>query len=236
MDLSSSVTPNLNDTGVLVSVLLPTRNRHEMCRKSINSLFKSARIPSCIEILIAYDSDDLESSNILKETYKDTENIHIFEYPRYGYKHLHKYVNDLSTKATGKWLVLWNDDALMETVHWDDILRSYGDKFCCICPYSNIGGCGLFPFIPKKWVEITGHFSLNCHLDTWVEDVSAMINLRINDNRIRIMHDRGDLTGNNKDSTYYEREYDTEYYYSSEPAQQRANDARLILDYMNKLM
>lgn len=196
----------------LVSVILPTRGRFDMCCKSIDSLLNKSKNLHDIEVLIGYDNDDTETTLKLKSYYMNNVNIKFFEYPRFGYKYLHKYVNDLSFKSNGNWLLLWNDDAIMETEHWDEIIRSYNNNFVCICPASNIGYCGLFPIIPRKWIEITGHFSLNCSNDTWVEDVSNSVGIKVDDTRIYIMHDRADLTGNNKDTTYIEREYDSEKY------------------------
>jgi hypothetical protein len=37
-----------------------------------------------------------------------------------GYDSLHEYYNELASKATGDWLMLWNDDAVMETEGWDE--------------------------------------------------------------------------------------------------------------------
>lgn len=216
-----------------ISVIIPTRRRFELCCKSLDSLFSKATHPEKIEVMIGYDNDDVETANQIKEYYKGKENIKFYEYPRFGYKYLNKYVNDLSSKATGDWLFLWNDDAIMTTYNWDDIVYEYNDMFCCICPMSNIGYTGLFPIIPKKWVELTGHFSLNCSNDTWVEDIARILEIYVNEYRIYIMHDREDLTGNNNDSTYIERVYDSEYYYSDEQKDARKNDANKILAYLN---
>ena len=219
----------------LVSAILPTRGRFELCCRSIDSLFSTAINPDSIEVLIGYDNDDIEAANKLKEYYKNKENIRFFEYPRYGYKYLNKYVNDLSLKSNGQWLFLWNDDAIMETYGWDEYILSYEDRFCCICPMSNIGYTGLFPLIPKKWVELTGHFAQNCSNDTWVEDIARTVGIYVDEYRINIMHDRGDLTGNNKDSTFCERVYDTEYYYSEEQKAMRQIDANKISEYLKEI-
>jgi hypothetical protein len=213
-----------------ISVILPTRGRFELCCKSLDSLFNNAEDPHKIEVMIGYDNDDINIANQIKHYYRGRENIRFYEYPRYGYKYLNKYVNDLSLKANGKWLFLWNDDAIMESYGWDNVINAY-NRFCCICPRTNTGHFGLFPIIPKKWVEITGHFSLNCSNDSWVEEISQDLNINIKEYNIYITHDRGDVTGNNRDTTFYEREYDNTYG-SEEQKQLRKNDATKIVEYL----
>jgi hypothetical protein len=66
-------------------------------------------------------------------------------------------------------------------------------------PYS------IFPILPKTWLDVVGHLSLHSMTDAWLSQIAYMIDIweRID---IDVVHDRADLTGNNKDDTYKNRE------------------------------
>ena len=67
---------------MLVSFLLPTRGRKDMFIKSIDSLISNSSEPNCFEVLAGVDYDDFETTNQLKEYYKDNSNIKFFEFER----------------------------------------------------------------------------------------------------------------------------------------------------------
>lgn len=191
----------------LISVLLPSRGRPAGLRRSLQSLRDRAQ-PGAIEFLLRFDEDDEAS---LSETWSEAD-TRVFVGVRHGYLGLHHYVNELCAKAKGRWLFLWNDDALMETDRWDEVIASYGDRFLLLNADSNHGnhalGSCIFPIVPRRWVETTGHFSLSNHNDTWVEVVAKQLGV-VEPVPIRILHDRVDLTGNNDDETARERQFTT---------------------------
>ena len=103
----------------IISVLLPTRGRTDLLKKSLESLINHASDPTRIEILLGLDSDDEETRPFIEKEiapYLQEQGVecraNIFE--PLGYSKLHVYVNTLSTSATGQWLFFWNDDALMK--------------------------------------------------------------------------------------------------------------------------
>ena len=108
-----------------ISILLPTRKRTEAVIKSVGSLLSTAKDPSQIEILVAYDDDDDESKEFFSTTWHPfveqcSTTTKVFESERHGYLRLYKYVNMLGTQASGDWIMFWNDDALMLTDNWDE--------------------------------------------------------------------------------------------------------------------
>ena len=66
-------------------------------------------------------------------------------------------------------------------------------------PYS------IFPIVPRAWLDVIGHLSLHSMNDAWLSQIAYCVNIwqRI---EVNVLHDRADLTGNNLDNTYKQRE------------------------------
>ena len=229
----------------LVSVLLPTRGRPDLMLKSVKSLIEKAHHPDCIEILLKIDNDD-------KDTYDEaytqlqelTPHFKILHSPRgLGYRDLHTHVNNLCGISDGEYLLLWNDDAVMETENWDNYLEEhhqglYGDPIAVI-QMDNNHHPDIFPLVHRKVYEILGHFSLNAHNDTWIHWVAELAGIERKDFRIKAFHDRFDITGNNDDDIY-EGGFGADSGYaithkllfSEKEIRQRQNDADKILSYL----
>ncbi len=149
-----------------VSLIIPTRMRTKALSKSIGSVVGHAR--HTVEVLLALDVDDIETAEYLKTD--PIPNSRVVVGPRVGYGGLHLYVNALARIATGDWLFLWNDDCIMETQGWDSVVGEYDGQMVVLNPQSNHsnqerGHC-VFPIVPRRMVEILGHFSLSKHNDT----------------------------------------------------------------------
>lgn len=183
--------------GPLVSVLLPTRGRPELLRRSVMSLLDLASTPGRVEILVAVDEDDDATLEMVGEL-----PVHAFEFEPKGYPRLHEYVNELARQALGDWLLLWNDDAMMRTAGWDDVIANQ-EHFAVLKPFDNHPGEHLntFPIVPKAWVDRVGHFSLHRANDTWWQEVGARLGAQV-PVPIDVYHDRFDLTGENADETF----------------------------------
>ena len=191
----------------LVSIILPTRHRPEMLLKSIKSLLNNARDINKIQILLKIDDDDYSYWNHYPELYKLTPHIKILISPRNnGYNDLHKYINDLCSISEGKYLFVWNDDAIMQTDGWDEIIEEnekglFGDPIQLIVfPTNRLPG--VFPLVHRKIYEILGHLSCVAHTDAWIGNVTDKADLMRYEPRLMATHDRFDITGNNDDKTY----------------------------------
>lgn len=201
-----------------ISVLLPTRGRPQALERSLRSLLEQATDPTRVEILLAVDNDDVDHKKYVLEDlapklakeFNSTINTHVFL--PLGYKNLHAYYNHLCCNATGSWLFLWNDDALIQSKGWDDEIASYDDQFVLLKldQVNHPHLFALFPIVPKAYFDVNGYYSPNAQNDNFLYQVFA--NLAPNEGRIKkiksqVFHDRADLTGNNKDSTYDNRQY-----------------------------
>lgn len=196
-----------------ISILLPTRKRTAAVIKSIGSLLASAADPSSIEILIAYDNDDLESKEFFNSTwFPFVEQVgattKVFETERFGYLRLYKYVNFLAEHATGDWIMFWNDDALMLTDNWDqEIVKNNGWFGLLRMPCVTMNHpFALFPIIPREWVDFFGQVSPVNHSDWWIYNVTVPAG-RMKNIPVEVYHDRADVTGGNNDETFKEQSY-----------------------------
>ena len=188
-----------------ISILLPTRKRLKLLKKSVDSLINNARNPEKLQFLFGVDEDDNETFLYLKRS--KYPNQLALQFKPIGYENLHKYNNTLAGYATGKWIMFFNDDAIMNTKNWDDKIMDFEDEFCLLRfkeqtnhPYS------IFPCFPKEWYYLLDHISLHGQNDAWLSEVAYLLNI-MRDVDIEVTHDRADITGNNNDETFRARKY-----------------------------
>ena len=118
---------------------------------------------------------------------------------------LNEYLNELARHSQGSWLFFWNDDAVMKTQDWDQVIRDNGQEFNLLRAETNHEHpYAIFPILPKKWVEITGHLSPHQINDAWTSQVAWMLDI-VKTIPVMVHHERYDLTGENLDETFKER-------------------------------
>lgn len=195
---------------IKISILLPTRGRTDILKRSVKSLLDTADDPSTIEFLLAFDNDDAESSkyfieNIAPDLDAVSSVYHVYEFEPIGYANLHQYLNKLGKYAKAPWWVFWNDDAVMKDNSWDTVISSHGDKFCIqsfethnMHPYS------IFPIVPRTWFEQLGYLSQHQLNDAYISQIGWLLDIMIRI-PIKVDHERFDLTGKNQDDTYKNR-------------------------------
>ena len=192
---------------------MATRGRPELAFRSLKSLIKNAHNVDEIEFCVAIDNDDTKSIDYFNTTVvpwfeKNEYDILVLSFDRLGYAKLNEYMQTLALNSKGAWLIIWNDDAVMDTEHWDKEIVSYTGQFKLLAfqdnhnkhPYS------IFPILPREWLVLFGTLSPQQACDAWVSQVAYVVDIfkRI---KTTITHDRHDLTGNNNDTTYAEREF-----------------------------
>jgi hypothetical protein len=193
-----------------ISVLLPTRGRTDMLKKSILSLIESAQDPSSIELLLAFDSDDKSSlewcqANVFPELEAHGVDATVVEFAPLGYLKLHEYLNALAGLANGHWLMFWNDDAVMQTQDWDQQITKHNGKFLCLrMPTHNYHPYAIFPIVPRDWYYLLGHLSNHQLTDATISQISYILGIMQNI-EVEVLHDRYDITGNNHDATFKNR-------------------------------
>lgn len=156
----------------MISVLCPSRGRPDLLDKSLRSLLDTAADPSSVELLVGFDDDD-EATNQATMKLLRPGIDQVWVTPRLGYRRLHDYYNALSAIASGDWLLIWNDDAVMHTVGWDAAIAAHPDHVC-----ETIEGM-CFPAIPAAWVRHLGHVALEWHNDAWWEMIAKLLDRRV---------------------------------------------------------
>lgn len=210
----------------MISLLLPSRDRPEPLRRSVYMAYSLAADVNNVEVLIGNDPDDETTAEVGRELHERYEGVRVIRTARrFGYRQFNEYFNILAGYANGDWLVLWNDDALMQTFHWDLRLLAQEPGVATLITV-NHRPFNTFPAVHRKVYEAMGHYSLSIHCDSWVHDVGQEAGC-LQETGIEVLHDRADLTGNNNDAIYAETHanYQTHQYYSQEMADLRHADA-----------
>ena len=211
-ELAQHITDNYLQPNI-ISILLPTRGRREVLKTSLEGLVSKASIPGRLELLLGIDEDDDGIQEYLRDEvapiltkYKVECKANVFK--PIGYENLHQYVNHLASVATGEWLFFWNDDGIMVTEGWDDVIDSYTGEFKLLAPRDNHNGhpYAIFPIVPRAWFNLMDHLSQNAQNDAWLSHIAYMLDIfeRID---VEFIHDRADMTGNNDDATFQNRKY-----------------------------
>ena len=193
-----------------ISVLLPTRKRQQSLKTSIDSLYRLAKDVKDIEILIGMDNDDGDTmdwvkQNVLPDLEKLGVDATLVTFTPMGYINLHQYVNALAQLANGRWLMFWNDDAIMQTQDWDTKIVEQDGKFAVLrMPTHRSHPYAIFPIVPRDWYYLLGHISNHQLTDATISQIAYTLDIMVTVD-IDVLHDRHDLTGNNNDETYKNR-------------------------------
>ena len=231
----------------VISVLLPTRGRREVLRKSLDSLVSKAKHPERIEVLFGVDEDDQSVIDFIKEEIaEDLKEVGIEArasiFKPLGYENLHIYVNTLAGAATGDWFFFWNDDCLMVSEGWDEVIDQYNGQFKLLGPKDNHNGhpYAILPIVPRDWFILMGHLSQNPQNDAWLSHIAYMLDIfeRVD---FEFIHDRADITGNNDDETFQNRKYmegnpqDPKDFGHTDMQNARVNSAHKIAWFLDKI-
>jgi hypothetical protein len=193
-----------------IAILLATRGRQEPLMRSLESLVNLAHDVKRMQFMLAFDRDDAVGIDYFVKTVQPWMNqqglqYHAEVFEPMGYINLHKYNNAMDARTNSDWLVIWNDDAVMQTQDWDSIIASHTGQFQLLAfhthrdhPYS------IFPIVPRAWFDLLGYISPHPTQDGWVSQQAYMLDIwqRI---EVDVLHDRYDLTGNNADETFRNR-------------------------------
>ena len=193
-----------------IAILLATRGRTDSLGRCIHSLIESADNPDRLQLMFAFDNDDTTGTEYFQQhlqPWMDERELNYtaMQFDRQGYHRLNVYNNKLAEHTDARWLMIWNDDAVMETQGWDSEIMKREGEFKLLAvhthrdhPYS------IFPILPRKWYELLGYISPHSVQDGWLSQQAYMLNIfeRI---PVWVLHDRADITGNNNDVTFRER-------------------------------
>ena len=226
-----------------IAMLLATRGRTDMLGRSIRSLVELADNISRVQLMFAFDDDDEIGFKYFTDDLKpwmDEQKINYtaMRFKRMGYVNLHKYNNAMAKQTDTKWLVIWNDDAVMQSKGWDSTIMSYYGEFKLLSfKTHNMHPYSIFPIVPRKWYDLLGYISPHPTQDGWVSQQAYMLDIyqRID---VDVLHDRFDLTGNNNDDMFANRPMlegkptDPRDFHSVQMIDLRHKDAAKLATYM----
>lgn len=188
-----------------ISVLLPTRKRISLIKRCTESLLDNAKDPNKIQLLYGVDDDDSESLKFLKDVKHPARSV--IKFKRLGYENLHRYNNALSVYAQGTWIMIFNDDAIMQTKDWDSEIGKFDGQFKLLRVQESTGHpYSIFPIVPWDWFRCLDHLSLHGQNDAWLSEIAYMLDI-MQDVPVKVLHDRADITGNNNDEIFKTRVY-----------------------------
>lgn len=231
---------------VAISLLLATRGRTEALDRSVKSVFELADDPTRLEIFFSLDRDDDVGQHHFQHHLRPWLDANRCRYKALlfdpmGYIRLHVYNNKMAQHTQGRWLVIWNDDAIMETQGWDTTILTHDDQFRLLAFHThNDHPYSIFPILPRRWYDLLGYISPHPTQDGWLSQQAYMLDIwhRI---PIWVKHDRYDLTGNNLDATYKQRAMlegrpdDPDDFHSVQQMDLRHRDCAKLATYLRSL-
>lgn len=184
----------------MISALLPSRGRPDSLRRCVASLRDRAANPAALEVLVALDADDVESLPVAERV---AEVVWVSD-RRHGYANLHRYFNVLADAARGDWLLLWNDDAVMETDAWDRAIEELPPAVLVADLWSaHSPDLVTFPAVRREAVSAIGSFSPhNSHCDTYWQYLGRGTGTARTLTDVHVRHDRANITGGHRDRTW----------------------------------
>jgi len=119
----------------LLSVAIPTRKRIESLMRTLKSIVKNTKDKTRLEIIIRADNDDIETLNNMSriEAYKQHFEMKIIVDDRWGgYADMDKILNQCFELSSGEFFLGLNDDCIVGSNDWDDVLNKHSGKICVV--------------------------------------------------------------------------------------------------------
>jgi len=109
----------------LVSILIPTRKRVDLLDRTLKNIIEMSNPTNDnYEIIVKVDFDDHETIDYIKTWSNEKQNINFIINSRLdGYYSLTDHNEMMIDCAKGKYMFCYNDDLLMTTQNWNDILK-----------------------------------------------------------------------------------------------------------------
>ena len=197
---------------MIISVILPTRNRRDLAQNFIRSLYEKSYKPDQIELVLCIDDDD--------ESY---ENFDLFfekamtiKSPRMG---LGQITYNGICRSYGEIIFLCNDDVRVETEGWDEefrkIHRSFPDQIYLMAPndMNKSNTLFVFPTFSRKLFALLHEYPRQykgAFIDTHLHEIFKSLKYKGYDRfafleHVRFVHTHFRVTGEKPDKTYLER-------------------------------
>jgi len=100
------------------SIIFPTRERPGLLKNILHSILSTVSNEEDIEVLVAYDDDDQKTKEFINAFGNGHGIIRWVECKR-SLNFSRDYYSHCAKMATGRWLLICNDDAEFRTMSWD---------------------------------------------------------------------------------------------------------------------
>lgn len=138
------------------SFIIPTRGRPEALLRLCDSICAATRLPERLEVVLVVDNDD-EASVAFQYPALNVRKIEVAPGHTMGGLNMAGF-----RAATGKYLMLLNDDVVLRTPAWDDqvltVFRNYSDGMVLVHINETVFRERLctFPFLPRAFCDLAG--------------------------------------------------------------------------------
>lgn len=224
-----------------IAVLLPTRGRTQSLTDSVTSLIARAKDPSKIQFILGFDNDDTVGldhfENIIQPILNEHVTYEALSFTSMGYVGLNRYYNALAKNANADWLFVWNDDAVMNTQDWDDVIAQNTGEFKLLKVHThNEHPYSIFPIVPCAWYKLFGHLSRHQMIDAELSQIAYLLNI-MKIVEIDVTHAQSELTGKadetSKAKIRFEGNPSNPYdFHNASVVHQRNQDIDQIYDYL----
>ena len=129
-----------------IDVVIPTKNNSYDAAECVKSLISNAKRPGSLRILVLNNGPPTEADPIL-QSLAQTSNVTIRELP--GPFNWSRFSNFGAAQTTAPYLIFANDDMLMLTRGWDEIVRSLMER-------PEVGAAGARLLYPDETLQHAG--------------------------------------------------------------------------------
>ena len=228
-----------------IAILLPTRSRTDALTTSVASIIDLAHDVSHIQLIFGFDDDDETGLNHFIKVIQpmlDQRGV-AYEaqaFESMGYAGLNRYYNHLAKSTSADWLFVWNDDAVMETQDWDQVIEQYTGQFKLLKVHThNEHPYSIFPIVPKAWYDTMTHLSRHQMIDAEMSQIAFLLDImQVID--VNVTHNQVELTKDATDPLKPKQRFEgnplsPEDFSNLRNVAQRMQDAETISEHMLKI-
>lgn len=161
-----------------ISVILPTKQRSKKFKRMLDSFYEKTLKLYRINFFILFDENELDFNEyeliFNSQKYKKF-NFHIY---KKNFSSSPKRINYLISKSSDNIIFSFNDDAIIDCEHWDEIIDEEFSKINYEKPYCIWPECGKkypylhtdFPIVNSAWVKKLGYYAKEIFIHWWVDN------------------------------------------------------------------
>ena len=166
-----------DQTGVRLSVLLPTRGRPVLLMQAVRSFLQLASAPRRVEVYLIVDDGDLPTiaaAQLLQAEYGSKYVRVLKPSVQLGYFGFFKRLNEAASASRGRLLLFADDDMVMTTPNWDDALDAQCNEQLAICYMTEQNCWGwCHPIMTRELFELFGHFTAGSVTDAYLRTLAS---------------------------------------------------------------